>query len=80
VPQVKGRKSKIRINQDNWNDKRMKKYHIQLKKKNAPWRVTSGCDNRVRLFTGRHYELPNCSVCVTCPFYQRDDRIPDRGK
>jgi len=51
-----------------------------LKRKNAPWRVTGGCDNRARLFTGRHYELPNCSVCVTCPFYRRDERIPDRVK
>jgi len=51
-----------------------------LKRKKAPWRVTSGCDNRARLFTRRHYALPNCSVCVTCPFYQRDDRIPDGEK
>ncbi len=40
-----------------------------LKRKNAPWRVTSGCGNRACLFTGRHFELPNCTVCMTCPFY-----------
>ena len=45
------------------------------KRKNAPWRVTSGCENRVRLFTGRHYELPNCSVCHTCPYYCKDQNI-----
>ena len=43
-----------------------------LKRKNAPWRVTSGCDNRAVLFTGRHYELPNSSICVTCPFYHQN--------
>ncbi len=66
----------------------MRKHHINgyqtcaysLKRENAPWRVTSGCDNRARLFTGRHYELPNYSVCVACPFYRRDERIPDREK
>jgi len=51
-----------------------------LKRENAPWRVTGGCENRARLFTGRHYELPNCSVCVTCPFYRRDDHIADGEK
>ena len=51
-----------------------------LKRKNAPWRVTSGCDNRACLFTGRHYELPNSTVCVTCPFYRRDEKIPDQEK
>lgn len=39
------------------------------KRKQAPWRVDSGCWNRARLFTGRHYELPNTTVCMTCPFY-----------
>lgn len=43
-----------------------------LKRKSAPWRVTSGCDNRACLFTGRHYELPNTSVCLTCPLYQKE--------
>ena len=43
-----------------------------LKRKNAPWRVTSGCDNRAVLFTGRHYELPNSSICVACPFYHQN--------
>lgn len=46
-----------------------------LKRKNAPWRVTGGCDNRACLRIGRRYELPNYSVCVTCPFYCRDERI-----
>ncbi len=39
------------------------------KRKQAPWRVSSGCENRARLFTGKHYELPNSTVCMTCPFY-----------
>ena len=39
------------------------------KRKKAPWRVSSGCENRARLFTGKHYELPNRTVCMTCPFY-----------
>ena len=51
-----------------------------LKKKNAPWRVTGGCDNWACLFTGRHYELPNYTVCMTCPFYRRDESISDREK
>ena len=51
-----------------------------LKRENAPWRVASGCDNRARLFTGRHYELPNYTVCMTCPFYSRDKSISDREK
>ena len=45
------------------------------KRENAPWRVTGGCENRARLSIGRRYELPNYSVCVTCPFYCRDERI-----
>ena len=49
-----------------------------MKRKQAPWRVSSGCDNRVRLFTGRHYELPNESVCMTCRCYRRDENIPGR--
>lgn len=40
-----------------------------LKRKDAPWRVTSGCENRVRLSIGRHHELPNHTICLTCPFY-----------
>ena len=47
------------------------------KRKQAPWRVTSGCDNRACLFTGRHYELPSYTVCMTCPFYCRDKSISD---
>lgn len=48
------------------------------KRENAPWRVTSGCNNRARLFTGKHYELPNSSICMTCPFYCEDDRVSDK--
>ena len=43
------------------------------KRKQAPWRVSSGCDNRACVFTGRHYELPNSTVCMTCPFYRGDE-------
>lgn len=43
------------------------------KRKQAPWRVSSDCENRARLFTGKHYELPNRTVCMTCPFYRRDE-------
>lgn len=43
------------------------------KRKQAPWRVTRGCDNQARLFTGRHYELPNRTVCMTCSFYCKDE-------
>ena len=43
-----------------------------LKRKNAPWRVTDGCNERLYLFTGRHYELPNKSVCHTCPVYRSE--------
>ena len=35
------------------------------KRKQAPWRVSSGCENRARLFTGKHYELPNSTICMT---------------
>ena len=42
------------------------------KRKQAPWRVDSGCENRARLFTGKHYELPNSSICMACLFYCRD--------
>ena len=45
------------------------------KRKQAPWRVSSGCDNRACVFTGRHHELPNYTVCMTCPFYSRDKSI-----
>ena len=66
----------------------MGKYHFNgyqtcaysTKRKNAPWRVTSGCENRARLSIGRHYELPNYPLCATCPFYSRDESISDRGK
>lgn len=51
-----------------------------LKMKNAPWRVTGSCDNRARLFTGRHYELPNYTLCMTCPFHRRDESIADGEK
>ena len=48
------------------------------KRTQAPWRVNSGCENRARLFTGKHYELPNSSICMTCPFYRKDDRVSDK--
>lgn len=48
------------------------------KRKQAPWRVDSGCENRARLFTGKHYELPNSSTCMTCPFYCEDKSGSDR--
>lgn len=46
-----------------------------MKREAAPWRVHSSCDNRACLFTGRHYELPNRTVCITCPFYSREAKI-----
>ncbi len=46
-----------------------------MKRENAPWRVTSGCGSQVRLFTGKHYELPNQTVCMTCPFYCKSENI-----
>ena len=66
----------------------MAKYHYDgyqtcvhsLKRKNAPWRVTSGCENRACLSIGRRYELPNDTLCVTCRFYCRDKSITDGGK
>lgn len=45
------------------------------KRENAPWRVTSGCECQARLFTGKHYELPNQTVCSTCPFYSKSEDI-----
>lgn len=42
------------------------------KRKEAPWRVDRGCGNQTRLFTGRHYELPNRTVCMTCPFFEKE--------
>ena len=50
------------------------------KRKQAPWRVDSGCDNRACLFTGKHYELPNSTVCMTCPFYCKDKSSSSRGR
>ena len=52
------------------------------KRKQVPWRVDSGCGNRGCLFTGRHYELPNSTVCMTCPFYseeKKDNGPPHEG-
>lgn len=40
----------------------------------------SGCENRARLFTGKHYELPNSSVCCACPFYCEEKGNPNREK
>ena len=50
------------------------------KRRQAPWRVDSGCENRARLFTGKHYELPNSSICCACPFYCKDKSSSDRGR
>ena len=50
----------------------------QRKRRYAPWRVTSGCCSRARLFTGRNYELPNYTLCLTCLFYRRDESVADR--
>ena len=50
-----------------------------LKRESAPWRVTGGCKNRACLCTGRHYELPNHTLCLTCPFYRRDGMITTKG-
>ncbi len=46
-----------------------------MKRTAAPWRVTSGCGGRVRIFNGRHYELPNSAICLTCPCYCRDSTL-----
>lgn len=66
----------------------MKKLHYNgyqtcihsLKRENAPWRVASSCENRARLSIGRHYELPNYTLCVACPFYCEDKRLAKRKK
>ena len=50
-----------------------------LKRKNAPWRVKEGCDNRFCLFTGKHYELPNHTICMSCPHYVRDKGASGSG-
>ena len=44
-----------------------------MKRKQAPWRVSSGCDNKNRIFTGRHYELPAHTMCMTCRFYEKEE-------
>lgn len=49
-----------------------------MKRTQTPWRVDSGCGNRVCVFTGRHYELPNRTVCFTCPSYCKDERISSK--
>lgn len=48
-----------------------------MKRKQAPWRVSGGCENPARLFTGQHYELPNNTLCMTCRFYCRDKGVPE---
>ena len=63
----------------------MKKWNIlgyqtcihSMKRKQASWKVQDSCPNRARLFTGKHYALPNTSICMTCPYYCRDKSIPD---
>ena len=37
-----------------------------MKRERASWQVVSSYGNYPRLFTGRHYELPNKTVCLTC--------------
>lgn len=44
-----------------------------LKRKDAPWRVVSGCGNRLRLSIGKLHELPTRTICLTCPFYRKGD-------
>ena len=51
-----------------------------VKRKQAPWRVSSGCENQARLFTGRHYELPNSSLCMTCRCYRKDESMEGSEK
>ena len=46
-----------------------------MKRTAAPWRVTSGCGGRVRILNGRHYDLPNSTICLTCPYYCRDSTL-----
>lgn len=41
-----------------------------LKRKDAPWRVTSGCGNQLCLSIGSRHELPCRTMCLTCPFYE----------
>ena len=43
-----------------------------MKRKQAPRRVTSGCDNKNRIFTGLRYEIPAPSMCMTCRFYEKE--------
>ena len=40
-----------------------------MKRENAPWRVSGGCGSPARLFNGKHYQLPNKTVCLTCQSY-----------
>ncbi len=39
---------------------------FSMKRERASWQVVSSYGNYTRLFTGRHYELPNKTVCLTC--------------
>lgn len=56
-----------------WNTKGYETCIHSMKRKNAPWRVRGGCESSLRLFTGKHYELPNRTVCMICPFYRGDE-------
>lgn len=59
----------------------MAKYHFNgyetciysMKRKNAPWKVRSGCENPLRKFIGKGYELPYSTACITCKFYQKKE-------
>ncbi len=50
-----------------------------MKRKEAPWRVSSGCEGPLVIFTGRHYELTSSSVCCKCPFYCRDTKLKEES-
>lgn len=50
------------------------------KRKNAPWKVTSGCGSQYRMYMGKYYDLPHNTVCFTCPFYAEDPQKSDREK
>ena len=58
-----------------WNDSGYETCIHSKKRTQAPWRVSSKCGNRACLFTGQYYELPNHTICTTCPFYCKDANI-----
>lgn len=48
-----------------------------MKRKDAPWRVHSSCESPLKLFTGKHYELPYSTACVKCRFYRNEEQNND---